>query len=257
MTLRLTAFTLFPDFFVPFVEEGVFARGVRSQLLSFDTVNPRDFAADARRTVDGHPVGGGDGMVLLPDVCSRALDTVQTPQSVVIHVSPGGKVFNNSLARQLAENSKHLIFLCGRYAGFDERFVAERAHLELSVGDFVLSGGEPAALCMLDAISRFVPGVLGNAVSAGADSFEDGLLEAPQYTHPLDFAGHEVPAVLLSGHHAEIARYRRWQQIRRTALQRPDLILRIWDALSRSEQKKVESLWRDGELRARRNSPAR
>lgn len=257
MTLRLTAFTLFPHFFVPFVEEGVFARGVKNQFLSFDTVNPRDFATDVRRTVDGHPVGGGDGMVLLPDVCSLALDSVQTPEAVVIHVSPGGKVFNNTLARQLAESSKHIIFLCGRYAGFDERFVADRAHLELSVGDFVLSGGEPAALCMMDAISRFVPGVLGNAASAGSDSFEDGLLEAPQYTHPLEFAGQEVPAVLRSGHHADIARYRRWQQIRRTALQRPDLILRLWESLSRSEQKKVEALWQGGEFRKPRNSPAR
>lgn len=244
MTLRLTAFTLFPGMFEPLVSEGVFSRGVKSGLLSFDTVNPRDFATDVRRTVDGHPTGGGDGMVLLPDVCTRALNSVQSESTTVIHVSPGGKVFDNSWARQLAQESKHLVFLCGRYAGFDERFVSCHADYELSVGDFVLSGGEPAAVCMMDAIARFVPGVLGNQVSPLADSFEDGLLESPQYTYPLVYEGQSVPEVLLSGNHAEIARYRRRQQLHRTAIQRPDLIHRLWDKLTRSEQKLVEQIWR-------------
>ncbi|MEN9528333.1 MAG: tRNA ((1)-)-methyltransferase [Pseudomonadota bacterium] len=246
MSLRLTAFTLFPRFFDPLLEEGVFSRGLKQQLLSFDTVNPRDFTLDTRRTVDGHPVGGGDGMVLLPEVCSRALDSVQTTATVVIHVSPGGKVFNNEWARHFAESSSHVVFLCGRYAGFDHRFVSSRAHHEFSIGDFVLSGGEAAAVCMMDCMARFVPGVLGNEQSARSDSFEDGLLEAPQYTHPVEFAGQQIPPVLLSGHHAEIAKYRRGEQIRRTALQRPDLLLRIWNTLSRSEQKIAESLWRSG-----------
>jgi len=247
MTLRMTAFTLFPHMFDPFQEEGVFSRGLRKNLLSFDTVNPRDFAQDARRTVDDHPIGGGDGMVLLPQVCSAALDSVVGTKTKVIHVSPAGKVFNNEWARRLATESQHLVFLCGRYAGFDERFVAARADYELSIGDFVLSGGEPAAICMMDSIARFVPGVLGNQQSSSSDSFEDGLLEAPQYTHPVEFAGQSVPAVLLSGNHAEIARYRRRGQLRRTSKQRPDLILKIWDSLSRAEQKLVEDVWRGGE----------
>ncbi|NBW80570.1 tRNA (guanosine(37)-N1)-methyltransferase TrmD [bacterium] len=242
--MRLTAFTLFPGMFSPQLEEGVFARGIKQRLLSFDTVNPRDFASDSRRTVDGHPVGGGDGMVLLPDVCSRTLDSVCGPSTKVIHVSPGGKVFDNHWAKKLATESNHLVFLCGRYAGFDERFVSARAHYELSVGDFVLSGGEPAAICMMDAIARFVPGVLGNSVSAGADSFEDGLLEAPQYVQPLEYAGQKVPDVLLSGNHADIARHRRREQLKRTAAQRPDLLLKMWDSLSRTEKKWVESFWR-------------
>ncbi|MBM3381184.1 MAG: tRNA (guanosine(37)-N1)-methyltransferase TrmD [Betaproteobacteria bacterium] len=246
MSLRLTAFTLFPRFFDPLLEEGVFSRGLKHGQLSFDTVNPRDFSLDSRRTVDGHPVGGGDGMVLLPDVCTRALDSVATSSTVVIHVSPGGKVFNNEWARHFAQSESHLVFLCGRYAGFDQRFVSARAHHELSVGDFVLSGGEAAAVCMMDSIARFVPGVLGNEQSAQSDSFEDGLLEAPQYAHPVEFAGQQIPPVLLSGHHAEIAKYRRAEQIRRTALQRPDLLLRIWNSLSRSEQKLAEALWRSG-----------
>jgi tRNA (guanine37-N1)-methyltransferase len=246
MSLRLTAFTLFPRFFEPFLEEGVFSRGLKQGLLAFDCVNPRDFAEDVRRTVDGHPVGGGDGMVLLPDVCSRALDSVQSPETIVIHVSPGGKIFNNVWAKHFAETAKHVVFLCGRYAGFDHRLVSARSHHEFSIGDFVLSGGEPAAVCMMDSISRFVPGVLGNAQSASADSFEDGLLEAPQYTHPHEFAGQEVPKVLLSGHHAEISRFRRIEQIRRTAQQRPDLLLQLWNTLSRSEQKMAEAIWKSG-----------
>ncbi|MEN9809041.1 MAG: tRNA ((1)-)-methyltransferase [Pseudomonadota bacterium] len=246
MTLRMTAFTLFPRMFAPLLEEGVFSRGVGKSLISLDFVNPREFAEDPRRSVDGHPLGGGDGMVLLPDLCNRALDSVQTPKATVIHVSPGGKVFDNEWAQKLACADGHLIFLCGRYAGFDERFVSSRAHVELSVGDFVLSGGEPAAVCMMDSIARFVPGVLGNSQSAKSDSFEDGLLEAPQYTHPVEFAGQNVPSVLLSGNHSEVARFRRHEQLRRTALQRPDLLHRLWDKLSRSEQKLVEKFWRSG-----------
>lgn len=243
-TLRFSALTLFPGLFDPLISEGVFSRGLKKNLLVFDFVNPRDFAQDARRTVDDHPIGGGDGMVLLPDVCERALDSIASPRTRVVHVSPGGKVFNNQWAKKLATENTHLVFLCGRYAGFDERFVSQRSDYELSIGDFVLSGGEPAAICMMDAIARFVPGVLGNEDSAQVDSFEDGLLEAPQYCHPKEFAGQSVPPILLSGNHAEIARYRRREQLRRTALNRPDLVLRIWDSLSRTEQKVVEAVWR-------------
>ena len=244
--MRFTAFSLFPDHFVPFVQEGVVARALKSGILSFDSVNPRDSAQDNRKTVDGHPCGGGDGMVLLPDVCAAALESVLTPNSVVVHVSPGGQVFNNSWARQFAQKSQHLIFLCGRYAGFDQRFVEKYAHHELSIGDFVLSGGEVASICMMDAISRFVPGVLGNAQSSELDSFEDGLLEAPVYTLPVNFHGTQVPDVFFSGHHAEIAKHRRKEQIRRTAARRPDLIQLHWDSLSRSEQRLAESVFKSG-----------
>ncbi|MEY2987120.1 MAG: tRNA ((1)-)-methyltransferase, partial [Pseudomonadota bacterium] len=180
------------------------------------------------------------------EVCSAALETVITPESVVIHVSPGGKVFNNSWARQFAQNSQHLVFLCGRYAGFDHRFVEKYAHHELSVGDFVLSGGEVASICMMDSIARFVPGVLGNAESSACDSFEDGLLEAPAYTLPMNFQGVKVPDVFFSGHHAEIAKHRRREQIKRTAAMRPDLIQLHWDKLSRSEQRLAESVFKTG-----------
>lgn len=244
--MRFTAFSIFPSFFDAFVSEGVVARAVKSGVLEFDTVNPRDFAMDVRKTVDGHPCGGGDGMVLLPEVCASAIESVLTPDSVVIHVSPGGKVFNNTWARQFASNSRHIVFLCGRYAGFDQRFVEKYAHHELSVGDFVLSGGEIASVCMMDAISRFVPGVLGNEQSPNIDSFEDGLLEAPVYTLPVSFQGRSVPDVFFSGHHAEIAKHRRKEQIRRTAASRPDLIQLHWDSLSRAEQRLAEAVFKSG-----------
>jgi tRNA (guanine37-N1)-methyltransferase len=141
---------------------------------------------------------------------------------------------------------KHLVLLCGRYAGFDFRTVHRYVHAEYSIGDFVLSGGELPAMCLIDAVARFVPGVLGNVESALCDSFEDGLLEAPVYTKPLDFEGDSVPEVLLSGDHSKIAAYRRKEQVRVTACNRPDLIHRMWDSLSRSERALAERVWKNG-----------
>jgi tRNA (guanine37-N1)-methyltransferase len=243
MTLRMTALTLFPESFEPMKKEGVFARAISKNLLSLDTVFLREFAENPRRDVDDSPIGGGDGMVICPDVAARALDSVVSPEACVVHVTPSGAVFSNAHAKQLAEK-KHLIFLCGRYAGFDARFANKRAHFHLSLGDFVLSGGELAAQCIMDATARFVPGVLGNAVSASEDSFEDGLLEAPQYTKPLSWNGLEVPEVLLSGDHAKIQSWRKKEKIRQTAFWRPDLVLRLWDSLSRAEKALAEKVWK-------------
>ena len=244
MRLRFTCLTLFPAAFDSLKEDGVFARGLEKGLLSLDTVFLRSFSSNARRDVDDAPVGGGDGMVLSPEVCARALDSVVTAASRVVHVSPAGKQFCAKTARRLAEES-HIVFLCGRYAGFDSRFVEARAHEHLSVGDFVLSGGELPAQCMMDAIARFVPGVLGNAESAGCDSFEDGLLEAPQFTKPLEWQGRLVPGVLMSGDHARIASWRRKEQIRQTARLRPDIVHRLWDSLSRAERALAEKVWKE------------
>lgn len=242
--MRFTCLTLFPAAFQALREDGVFARGLDKGLLSLDTVFLRDFSVNTRRDVDDSPVGGGDGMVLLPEVCSRALDSVVTSASRVVHVTPAGKQFCAATARRLA-NETHIVFLCGRYAGFDSRFVDARAHEHLSVGDFVLSGGELPAQCMMDAIARFVPGVLGNTQSAAHDSFEDGLLEAPQFTKPLDWEGKRVPDVLLSGDHARIASWRRREQIRVTARLRPDVIHREWASLSRAERSLAEKVWKE------------
>ena len=245
MTLRFSCLTLFPESFEPLRKDGVFARGLSKGILSLDTVFLRDFSGNARRDVDDHPVGGGDGMVLLAETCERALASVRTPASRIIHVSPSGKRFGNVAARRLSAES-HVVFLCGRYAGFDSRFTEKHAHEHLSLGDFVVSGGELPAQCMMDAIARFVPGVLGNDASAGHDSFEDGLLEAPQFTKPLTWEGQAVPEVLLSGDHARIAAWRRKEQIKATARMRPDIVHALWDALTRAERALAEKAWKEG-----------
>ncbi len=243
--LRFSAITLFPEMFEVLRKEGVIARGIEKKSLSLETVFLRDFAPGVRRNVDEHPVGGGDGMVLRPDVVASALQSVLSPESFVVHLSPTGKVFDAHAARELAQK-KHVVLLCGRYAGFDFRTVRRYVHAEYSIGDFVLSGGELPAMCVVDAVARFVPGVLGNAESALRDSFEDGLLEAPVYTKPLEFEGDSVPEVLLSGDHSKIAAYRRQEQLRVTARNRPDLIHRMWDSLSRSERALAERVWKNG-----------
>lgn len=229
--------------FVPFCSEGVIARAISTGLLSIETVNLREYSNDERRTVDSHPFGGGDGMVLRPDVVGSALDAVCGPESFVVHVSPSGKVFDNDWAKRLAL-LPHVVFLCGRYAGFDERIIERYVNVSLSVGDFVLSGGELPTLCMMDATARFLPGVLGNETSAASDSFENGLLEAPQFTKPVTYQGMTVPEILFSGDHKRIATHHRREQLRKTARNRPDLINRVWDSLSRSERAYVEKIWR-------------
>ena len=240
---RFSVITLFPEMFAALQQEGVIARAIAKKLIHLETVFLRDFSEGERRSVDEHPVGGGDGMVLRPEVVERAILATQTEESFVVCLSPSGKVFNNEMAKMLAQKS-HLIFLCGRYAGFDERTVQKYTDIEVSLGDFVLSGGELPSMCVIDTVSRFVPGVLGNALSAQADSFEDGLLEAPTYTKPLDYHGISVPEILLSGDHGKISVWRRRSQIKKTALNRPDLILRLWDELSKSERAFVEKIWK-------------
>ena len=238
-----TAITLFPEMFEALKNEGVVARGCAQNLLKIETLQLRDFATDERRSVDDHPVGGGDGMVLRADIAARALDSVLTPHSTLVHVTPTGKIFSNSLAKELAQKS-HVVFLCGRYAGFDARLLEKYPAIDISLGDFVLSGGELPALCIIDAVARFVPGVLGNNSSALEDSFEDGLLEAPAYAKPLNFEDRLVPAVLLSGDHKKRDEYQRRTQIALTAKNRPDLLFRLWDKLSRAEKSLAEKIWK-------------
>ena len=242
--MKFTAITLFPDMFNALNEEGVVARASKQKLIEIETIFLRNFAENARKNVDNHPAGGGDGMVICPDVAERALKSVMTEKSHVILTTPKGKQFTSHTAKHLAKES-HLIFLCGRYAGFDERFIQKYTHSHLSVGDFVLSGGELAAMCMIDSISRFVTGTLGNAQSATFDSFEDGLLEAPCYTKPTEYQGLKIPDVLLSGDHKKINEYKRKEQLKVTAQMRPDLIHLIWDKLTRQEKTFVEKIWKE------------
>lgn len=241
--IRYSAITLFPNMFDHLTQDGVLGRAIQSGTVHLDTVFLRDFASDKRKTVDDHPAGGGDGMILRPDIVEKAILSVQTLQSYIVHLTPTGKVFDHTMAKQLAQK-EHIVFLCGRYGGFDHRVTKKYAHLHVSLGDFVLSGGELACLCMMDSISRFVPSVLGNESSAKTDSFEDHLLEAPQYTKPTDFHGDTIPDVLLSGDHKKTSAFQRKEQIKQTAQFRPDLLLSVWDSLSKQEKAWAEHFWK-------------
>lgn len=217
--------TLFPAMFDSPMDESILGRAVRQQLLDFQVHNLRDWAEGKHLQADDAPYGGGDGMVMKPEPVGRALAALKqkAPNSRVLLMTPQGQPFNQGHAKRLAQEDG-LIFLCGRYAGFDERIRESMIDDEFSLGDFVLTGGELPAMVMIDAISRHLTGVLGNTSSAGTDSFADGLLEFPQYTRPADYQGMKVPGVLLSGDHGKIAEWRREQQLRRTLQRRPDLL---------------------------------
>ncbi len=216
--------TLLPEVCECYCQASILGRAARAGLISVRLTNPRDFATDRHRTVDDVPYGGGDGMVMMPGPLVAALESLKEgPPARVILLSPRGRPFDQAKALELT-GCERLVLVCGRYEGVDERVRLLAIDEELSLGDFVLCGGELAAMSVLEAVSRLIPGVLGGADSAGADSFSDGLLEHPHYTRPAEFRGLKVPEVLLSGHHGEIARWRRKESIRRTLLGRPDLL---------------------------------
>jgi len=223
--VRITIVTIFPDMFPDFLEQGMVRVARERGVLEVEVVNLRDFTRDRHRTTDDAPFGGGVGMVMLAEPIFRALETV-APDPAARHVvltTPQGRPFRQDDARRLAELS-HVVIVCGRYKGVDERVAEKLVDEELSLGDFVLSGGEPAALCVVDAVARLLPGVLGDFDSAESDSFHSGLLDCAYYTRPADFEGVRVPDVLLSGDHARIARWRRENTLRRTFERRPDLL---------------------------------
>jgi tRNA (guanine37-N1)-methyltransferase len=225
--MRFDILTLFPGLFTPFLDEGVLGRAVKRGLLDIRLINIRSFARGVHKVTDDRPYGGGNGMVMKPGPIYRALNSLGRVkgESLVILLTPQGKTFDQSMAWELARWS-HLIFVCGRYEGIDERIRTRHIDMELSIGDYILSGGELGAMVVLDAISRLVPGVLGGERSNLEDSFEDGLLEYPHYTRPRNFMGEEVPAILLSGDHEKIRAWRRAEAIKRTHERRPDLLKR-------------------------------
>ncbi len=220
------AVSLFPDMFEAVTEFGVTGRAVRSGLLSLRTWNPRDFTHDRHRTVDDRPYGGGPGMLMkiqpLRDAIHAAREAAPAP-ACVVYLSPQGETLNQALVESLAAQQS-LILVAGRYEGVDERLIAAEVDREVSLGDFVLSGGELAAMTVVDAVARLIPGALGHAQSAEQDSFADGLLDCPHYTRPEVYEGQGVPDVLLSGHHDQIRRWRLKQSLRRTRERRPDLL---------------------------------
>jgi tRNA (guanine37-N1)-methyltransferase len=225
MSFRATVLTLYPEMFPGPLGLSLAGKALGDGLWSLETVQIRDFASDRHRSVDDTPAGGGAGMVMKPDILAKAIDHV-SPDSDArprLLMSPRGKPLDQARVRELASGPGAII-LCGRFEGVDERVIEARGLEEVSIGDYVLSGGEPAAIVLLDAVVRLLPGVMGNQASGEAESFESGLLEYPQYTRPQEWEGRRIPDVLLSGDHARIARWRREEAERLTRERRPDLL---------------------------------
>lgn len=219
--------TLFPQMFTALTGEGVIARAVNKGLLEFQLWNPRDFTSDKHQTVDDRPYGGGPGMLMKVEPLQAAIQAARKAagaNSKVIYLSPQGRKLDQAGVEELAANPASLILVAGRYEGIDERLIASEIDEEWSIGDYVLSGGELAAMILIDTVSRLVPGVLGHQDSAQEDSFATGLLDCPHYTRPEEINGQRVPEVLLSGNHAAIERWRLQQSLGRTWLRRPDLL---------------------------------
>jgi tRNA (guanine37-N1)-methyltransferase len=222
--LRIDVVTLFPQMFTAVTESGITSRALEAGLWQLKTWNPRDFTTDNYRTVDDRPYGGGPGMVMLAEPLEKALDAAQAAGAGrVVYLSPQGRKLDHGRVLELSKE-RAITLLCGRYEGVDERLLARRVDEELSLGDFVLSGGELAAMALIDACVRQLPGALGDEQSALEESFAAGLLDCPQYTRPETYAGERVPEVLLSGHHENIRRWRLKQALGRTWLRRPELL---------------------------------
>lgn len=220
--LKIDIITLFPDSFDGFLQSSIIGRAQKRKLVGINLINLRDFARDSYGSVDDKPYGGGAGMVLRVDVTSSAIKSVREDGSKVILLTPQGQVLTQQLTQKLSQ-SKHLILVAGHYEGFDER-IRDLVDLELSIGDYILTGGELPAAVVAEATVRLLPGVLGKDESSRTESFSEGLLEYPQYTRPEDWEGKKVPPVLLSGNHAEIAKWRSEQSKARTKTRRPDLL---------------------------------
>ncbi|MGA1783793.1 MAG: tRNA (guanosine(37)-N1)-methyltransferase TrmD [Pontimonas sp.] len=226
MTLRVDVVSIFPDYFSP-LDLSLIGKAVEQELVSVTVHDLREVTTDRHRTVDDTPYGGGAGMVMMPEPWGVMLDSLLTPESTLVVPTPAGVRFTHSMAKDFS-HSNHLVFACGRYEGIDQRVVEhfrDRCHVvEVTIGDYVLNGGEVATLVMLEAAIRLVPGVLGNPESLVEESHQDGLVEYPSYTKPAQWRGMDVPDVLLSGNHAEIAAWREQQSRERTKRNRPDLL---------------------------------
>ena len=222
---RFFVLTLFPEMITQTLSHSILGRAQKDGLISVDAINIRDFTQNKQKHVDDYPYGGGAGMVMQAQPIFDAYQSIaETAEGArVIYMSPQGRPFTQEIAQELARED-NLVFLCGHYEGVDERIIESIVTDEISLGDFVLTGGEIAAIAMIDAVSRLCDGVLGKEESYQDESFSDGLLEYPQYTRPAEFMGQEVPEVLLSGHHGNVKKWRREQSLLRTAKKRPDLL---------------------------------
>lgn len=222
--MRFDIVTLFPDCFISVLSSGLLGKALAKKIAEINLVNPRDFTTDKHRKVDDEPYGGGVGMLMKPEPIFAAVESLPIlPRREIILMSPQGETIAQPLLRELATNYDQLIVICGHYEGVDER-VQHLVTREVSLGDFVLTGGEIPAMALINGVMRLLPGTVGKAESLQSESFEEGLLDYPQYTRPANFRGWKVPDVLLSGNHAAIAKWRYVQQVERTRLRRPDLL---------------------------------
>jgi tRNA (guanine37-N1)-methyltransferase len=238
--VRIDVLTLFPEMLAGPFDHSIIARAREAGVLDINVYNPRDYTEDKHHVVDDYAYGGGPGMVMKPDPCYACVEAVRSlaePPGKVVLLTPQGRLLNHDVAAELAREPR-LIILCGHYEGVDERVREFLADDEISIGDYVLSGGEPAAIVLVDTVARHQPGVLGSELSLEEESHAQGLLEYPQYTRPAVFRDMPVPEILLSGHHAEIAKWRRRQSILRTARRRPDLLAKA--DLTPEERRLVE-----------------
>ena len=238
---RIDIVTIFPELVEHFLKGSLLGLARRDGIVEVRTTDLRAYATDRQRSVDDEPFGGGDGMVLKCEPVVAAVEALAAPGARIFCLGPRGRIFDQALAEELVE-APQLVLLCGRYAGFDERIYAETGAEELSIGDYVISGGEAAALVVTEAVTRLVPGVVGNPASPRADSFSEGLLEHPIYTRPREFRGRRVPEPLLSGNHAQIERFRREESLRLTRERRPELLEVA--QLSEEDRKFLEELER-------------
>jgi tRNA (guanine37-N1)-methyltransferase len=221
--MKFSVMTLFPEMIENYCSYSIIKRAVESEIIEVETINPRDYTEDKHNKVDDTPFGGGAGMVLMPQPYIDAYENVKKCEnSLTVMMTPQGEKFDDNMSVEFSKYDQ-LIIMCGHYEGFDERIREIIKPKEISIGDFVLTGGELPALCLIDSISRKIEGTLGKIESAETDSFANGLLEYPQYTKPRNFRGYEVPEVLLSGNHAEIKKFRAEQSLLRTKLRRKDL----------------------------------
>lgn len=240
--MRFHVMTLFPDMVAGGLGTSITGRAIENHIFELNIVNIRDYSRDKHKHVDDYPYGGGAGMVMQPGPvydCYQDIVKDMNKKPRVIYMTPQGKVFNQAIAEELSREEE-LIFLCGHYEGIDERVLEEIVTDEVSIGDYVLTGGELPAMVMIDSISRLIPGVLNNDDSAEYESFQDGLLEYPQYTRPETFMDKKVPPVLLSGHHGNIEKWRREESLKRTLLRRPELLETA--ELTKDDEKILEML---------------
>lgn len=223
--MRFDILTLFPEMFGPVFNNSMLAKAQERDLLEINLINWRDYTQDKHNQVDDSPYGGGAGMVLKPEPVFRALDDLELePETPIVLLTPQGQQFNQDIAKDFADDKERIVLLCGHYEGFDQRIREELVTHEISIGDYVLTGGEIPAMVLVDAVTRLIPGVLGSQDSAPQDSFYHNLLDYPQYTRPQEYKGLEVPKVLLSGNHAKIDEWRKKKSLEQTLNKRPDLL---------------------------------